>query len=285
MINFLNDLLIVIVKYNISLEESESFCSLNKIVEHKEKKLTLFVYDNSKDKEEIKTYKNLDITYIHNAKNPGVSMSYNEGAAYAKKLKKKWILLLDQDTTLPSLILEKYNEAIIKNPNIKLFVPILKLINNKIFSPAKYRFKRGFYLDSVTEGIYSLYNLAPVNSGIMVKVSAFLQVGGYNEKVKLDFSDFQFIERFRKTFDKFYVINSVCEQDFSDNILLYDTQVKRFKHFCEGALNIEKNNFWDWLQYNTIVFIRAFKLTYKYSKITFIKLYLKTFLLNSQPRN
>ncbi len=75
---------------------------------------------------------------------------------------------------------------------------------------------------------------------MLVKLEAFHEVGGYNEKVKLDFSDFQFIERFRKVYKTFYVIDIICEQDFSDDEISLPTQAKRFRYYCEGARNIEK---------------------------------------------
>lgn len=274
---FVESLEIIIVLYNISLEESESFRSVSEM-RSDEGTLSLFVYDNSNRPQSIKTYDGVQISYVHDPTNSGVSKAYNAGANHARKLQKRWVLLLDQDTTLPTTLLKSYWKAVEQNAELKLFVPILKLKNGKIFSPCAYKFKRGFYLDTIVKGIHSLQRLSPVNSGMLVDVSAFFEAGGYNQKVKLDFSDFQFIERFRKRYSNFFVMDVDCYQDFSDDEVSLTSQANRFGYYCEGARYIEKNGFWDWSQYSLVVFLRAFKLVIKYKDLRFIRIYLSTFL-------
>ncbi len=274
---FVESLLIIVVLYNIPLEESESFLSIRKM-DSGDGDLNLFVYDNSKQPQIIKAYDGLPISYVHDPKNAGVSKAYNKGTAHARKHQKKWVLLLDQDTSLPVTLLKSYWEATKQNPEPKLFVPILKLENGKIFSPCAYRFKRGFYLDTIKKGIHSLQKLTPVNSGMLIDVYAFFEVGGYNDLVKLDFSDFQFIERFRRRYSDFYVVDVECNQNFSDDEVSLASQANRFGYYCEGARNIEKDGLWAWLQYNTVVFLRAVRLGLRYKKLRFLGIYLNTFL-------
>lgn len=278
---FTDSLQIVLVLYETVLEESESFRSIL-AMSRSGYKLDLFVYDNSKRIQPIKAYDDLNITYRHDPMNSGVSKAYNVGAEYARKRQKKWILLLDQDTALPTSLLQSYREATEKNQGLKLFVPILKLDDGKIFSPCTYRFKRGFYAETVKTGIHSLYELAPVNSGMLVDLAAFNEVGGYNEAVKLDFSDFQFVERLRQHYPNFYVLEAVCHQDFSDDIVHFKGQAARFVHYCDGAKNIEKEGLWTWIQYNFIVLSRALRLTARYKKLRFIGIYLNTFLFSGR---
>lgn len=278
---FADSLLVIIVIYKRSLEDCESFQSVLGM-RRGISNLNVFIYDNSPTSQQIKNYESLTITYCHDAKNSGVSRAYNVGVEYANKDQKEWVLLLDQDTSLPNSILEKYDQAIDANSDMKLFVPILKLKNGKIFSPSRYRFKRGFYVDSIKSGIHSLFKHAPVNSGMMVRAEAFLKVGGYNEKVKLDFADFQFVERFRKSCPDFYVIDVTCEQDFSDDNGSYESQYVRFRFYCEGAKNVENKSLWDWLQYNMVVFIRAARLTLRFGRLGFMGAYFRNFLFASK---
>lgn len=276
--DFINSLSIVIVLYNTELDDSESFQSV--IQMHKGiGELDLFVYDNSREPQQIKRYPNLHITYLHDPKNSGVSKAYNIGAENAQLQLKEWVLLLDQDTTLPQDIFDHYEKTIRDYPDIKLVVPILRLGNGKIFSPCSYKFKRGFYLDTIAPGLHSLNQLSPVNSGIFVHLTSFFEAGGYNEKVKLDFSDFQFIERFRKVYPVFYVMDVECQQDFSDDEVSYSGQLNRFGYYCEGARNSDKKGIWDWVQYNTVVVLRAMRLSVKYKKWGFINTYLNKFLI------
>jgi len=274
---FAESLLVIIVIYKSTLEDCESFQSLLAMREEF-RSLNLFIYDNSPISQELKNYEGLAITYFHDPENSGVSKAYNTGAEHAKKISKEWVLLLDQDTRFPNSILSEYRQAMNSNSNINLFVPVLKLKNGKIFSPSRYRFKRGFFLVTIKSGVHSLFNLAPVNSGMMVQVEAFFKVGGYNEKVKLDFADFQFVERFRKLYPNFFVLNVECEQDFSDDNNSFESQYIRFKYYCDGAKNVENKNFADWLQYNGVVIIRAIRLTLRFVDARFLGAYFKNFL-------
>ncbi len=274
---FTDSISIIIVIYNTALEESESFESVQRMANNSYN-LNLLVYDNSLEPQEVGKYAGLEIMYVHDPSNSGVSKAYNVGVKHAQKRKNTWLLLLDQDTTLPQTILNTYENAVQKNSNVKLFVPILQLNNGRIFSPCSYKFKRGFYLNSIKGGLHSLQHLSPVNSGMLVNVKAFLEVGGYNNQVKLDFSDFQFIRRFRKKYSDFYVMDVKCLQDFSDDDISFSSQKNRYKYYCEGARNMDKNGWVDWMQYSIIVFLRAIRLTTKYRRLGFLKTYLDTFL-------
>lgn len=280
MVKLTETLCIVIVLYKIQLEESVSFQSI--LNAHRgEEVISIFVYDNSPFPQKLKEYSGLNMTYEHNPNNPGVSKAYNTGAQYALQNRKNWILLLDQDTTLPNEILSKFNTAINQHPLIKLFAPKLILENGRIFSPCRYFFKRGFHLNEITAGIHSFEKLAPVNSGMLINLSTFFISGGYNNSVKLDFSDFQFVERFRKIEPNFCVIDVECQQDFSDNQVSVSNQITRFRFYCEGALEITKDGLLDWLQYYIIVFARACKLTMRHKKMDFLHIYLNYFVYNS----
>lgn len=275
--SFIDSLLIIIVTYNTALDECETFRSICCMKEDGHN-LNVFVYDNSIDPQVIKKYDGISIEYFHDPLNSGVSKAYNTGGLYAQKQSKKWVLLLDQDTTLPNSILTAYSKATILFPNLKLFAPVLLLADNRIFSPCNYKFKRGFHLKEINEGVHSLNQVAPVNSGMLIDVDSFFEVGGYNEKVKLDFSDFQFIERFRKKNSDFYVLGIKCQQDFSDDEVSYTKQINRFKYYCSGARNIEKHSLYDTVQYASIVFSRALMLAIKHKNMNFITTYIDSFL-------
>lgn len=274
---FAKSLLIIIVVYKRPLEDCESFMSIVEL-QTDDFPLEVFIYDNSPQAQNVINHENINITYLHDPQNSGVSKAYNEGVKYAAENRKKWVLLLDQDTKLPKCILEKYWSAINENPYIDLFVPILKLNGGTIFSPSRYKFKRGFFLENIEVGKHSLYRYAPVNSGMMLRTSAFLDVGGYNDEVQLDFSDFQFIERFRKKHPDFFVINAECGHDFSNDESSLESQSMRFRSYCEGARNVENKSHWDWHQYNIVVFIRALRLTLRYRNTGFIGTYFRKFL-------
>lgn len=277
MIDFVNSLTIIMVVYNKKIDHCDSFKSIINMKAYVDN-LDLYVYDNSINPQVVNKYNNIEIEYIHDPKNSGVSKAYNEGALSALKKNKNWVLLLDQDTILPNNSLLKYQKAIFENPEIKLFSPILKLCDGKIFSPCRYLFKRGFHLNTIKPGLHSLNNISPVNSGMLIDLKIFFEVGGYNEKVKLDFGDFQFIQRFRKKFDLVFVVNVIGIQDFSNNESSFNSQLTRFKFYCEGARNIEKDSVLDWIIYNIFIIFRCLNLSIKYKKLSFFNVYCKHFL-------
>lgn len=266
--------LIIIVLYETLLDDSESFKSLA-LVNPVKTPLNVVVYDNSAEPQQIPEHTSFGIEYFHDPCNSGVSRAYNYGAVRAEERKLEWILLLDQDTRMPPDFLNRYARAATQNPEIKLFAPVLRLANGRIFSPFAYKFNRGFHLQKISEGQYSLFKIAPVNSGMMISVKAFMECGGYNEKVKLDFSDFQFIRRFRKRYSQFYVMDINCLQDFSDNNLLLDDQLRRFRFYCEGALAIEKENSMDTFIYPVVVMARALKLSLRFKSFKFVAFYFR----------
>lgn len=277
-----NHLLAVIVLYNLPLQNSKTFQSILISLKESNEKLDILIYDNSYysqvvDMDTISS--NLKLTYYHDKNNSGLSKAYNYAAKIADKHHKYWVLFFDQDTSFTTNIFNQYNTAIQNNPTIKLFVPILKLKNQQIFSPCRYKFKRGFLLKNIIPGIYKLSNLSPVNSGILVYLDAFNEVGGYNNKVRLDFSDFQFIERYKKYYTNFCVIDAVGIQDFSNNEQDVQKLNSRYAFFCEGAKNCDRNNLEDSVQYFLIALMRASTLFYRTGSIRFYKTFFNSYLL------
>ncbi len=274
--NCLNDIFAVVVTYNSLFDKSDTMQSLDLALQKIDKKLDILIYDNSpksyKDHYKKNNLDRFNITYFSDTSNSGVSAAYNKGAEVAKKLGKKWVLLLDQDTNFSPNIMEAYCSAISEYAeDIKLFSPVLKLKDGSIFSPCKYKFKRGFMLKDIKSGLHSLKSLSPVNSGMLIDIEAFFAVGGYNVKVWLDFSDFQFIERYKRNFKKFYIIDSIAVQDFSNESVSLGNALSRFKIYCECARQIEKRTFTGYVIYLGITLIRSLKLIIKFRNFSFIK--------------
>jgi len=236
---FLQKTLAVIVVYKEKLENTNTFLSLNKAIPQNQA-LSLLVYDNSPYPQEVKgeVNKNFNITYIHKPLNPGISSAYNYAAIFAAGLKKDWLLVLDQDTNFNVNIFRAYYTAVNNNKNIFLFAPILKVNKEFLLSPCKFNFY-GKHLKTIDSGLQYFKNNSPVNSGILVRIDAFKQVGGYNDNVPLDLSDHQFIERFKKYHKEYVVIDSIGHQNYSvleDN---KEKQIARFRYYCKGVFNFE----------------------------------------------
>jgi len=278
-----NDTLAVLVLYETRLEHCESFLSLSKNLKNTGSKMDIVVYDNSPEPvyQKEASFENWNIHYIHDRSNPGVSKAYNEGFKIGKELNKKWLLLLDQDTIFPQDALIKYFDAMNSHKNSVLFAPVL-IVNNKIYSPSRYYLKRGFHLKSIKVGLNTIRNKTLLNSGMCISLAAFEKIGGFNEKVKLYFSDLNFIDKYRRHYTGFIVLDTICEHKmFTIENKNGQSQLRRFIYFCEGARN-SSNNCVDFCIYFSFAFLRAIKLSITFKKFGFILVFFHNFLKNKR---
>lgn len=237
----------------------------------------LFIYDNSPEPMHLKSEFNDSYTYYHDESNKGLSVAYNMAAKYAQNRGYKWILLLDQDTSFVIDAKDKYIEMFEAHPEVKLFAPNLKLKDDSWFSPIledKPR-KNGLYM---FPGVYDINKYRLVNSGLLINIEAFWKVGGYNDKVRLDFADFEFVKRFRKFYDKFAIISTVAIQDFSSHETNVNKLIFRFKLYCESAKMCSKNSLYEEMNMFYTVFRRMCGLVIKTKKMDFIKIFYQNYL-------
>ena len=281
-LSFYNQVLPIVVLYKQEISQSLTLISLDKNLEEIGINMDVYVYDNSPirqyDKDSFQ-WNNFHVFYFHDPENSGLSKAYNAGAVKAAELKKEWILLLDQDTTFASGYLQENNLSVLNHPDINLFAPILKLKNSVIFSPCIAKHKRGYPPGRLVHGQYSLYDFSPVNSGMLIRLAMFHRVDGYNEKVKIDFCDFQFLEKFRLLSDSFYLINAVALQDFSNFEPSAAKQKVRFTQYLEDAYHCDKPSVSDKIGFLYAVTRHAVGLTVKMKNISFMSMYFSNYLI------
>ncbi|EAA8875198.1 glycosyltransferase [Salmonella enterica] len=264
------NILPIIVLYKCQLENSECINTLLRLdnVSHLKE---IFVYNNSPSIISIPDqYMGINVHKINDHENSGVSKAYNEGLKFAKKMNYEYVLLLDQDTSLPGDALVIYKESLRANKYIKLFCPILKKNTGVICSPLLYRLHRGFPVNHFKAGKYEFDDFTPINSGMLLNVDAALECGGYNEEVFLDFSDFQFIERFKKHNPCFYVVPLILYQDCSGDEVDPSKLLIRFRLYCQCAKKCVREKIQDDFIYFLMVFARAVKMAVKTKRIDFI---------------
>lgn len=268
-----NKILAVVVLYKERLLQTKTYISLD-VAEKKMPKvwsLGLYVYDNSPEEQSID--ENIAVKYIHNKNNPGLGLAYNSAADYATKNGFSWLLLLDQDTTLQDDFLEKTIKDIENNDQENLFAPTVKSQNNKLISPFRMMRKIGSRLRHEIYGSINIRKYAVINSGILVSVSTFNEVGGYNEMVKLDFSDTEFLDRFAKKYDTIFITKSTCIQQLSTFLTDTTKLQQRFIAFCQGAKACNKEDVFAELSYFYVVAKRAVSLLIQTKSLSFIKIF------------
>lgn len=269
----MDSILVVIVIYNMKLSESKAYNSLGKC-----KNAKFFVYDNSPTIHPGKYNDNV-LLYVNDTNNGGLSKAYNYAAKYADKNGFKWLLLADQDTYFPENILSIYYSAIEENREMMLFVPKVRINKQKYLSPVKNNHYISYLSNNCPTGKIDSSKYGVINSGMLINIRAFWNVGGYNEKVWLDFSDYQFLKRFSSMYKEIFVVDIECMQSFSNEDHNFDEKLKRYKCFCSSLKNYKPlrsfNKFWIGL----MVFKRALSLSLSIKSFSPLLIYINKYLL------
>src|SRR5437762_1041302 len=81
---YLNPIMAILVCYQQRIETAETLLSLSRSLGSMKSRLDLVIYDNSRTpmlNSRASVPKEFNVTYLHDPSNPGVSKSYNKGAA------------------------------------------------------------------------------------------------------------------------------------------------------------------------------------------------------------
>ncbi len=227
----------IVVLYNVDFYETNVYRTL---LSHFQGGRIL-LYENSPEPQN-RGYESDRICYHHDPFNGGVSAAYNYGASIAKQLGDvEAILLMDEDTRFESDYLSVLQTAMGVHPEISLFVPQVLYAGDQPFSPISrgIRKRRGTLLG---EGLYSLKDYLPVNSGACIRIAAFEKTGGYNPEIRLDFADFDFFSRLADHDDRFYRVASKAHQSFSNEEKQLDRLFRRYQFYIEGARVAHRNS-------------------------------------------
>lgn len=257
------NILPVVVLYNCNLKETNAYRTLLQFYRGK-----FVIFENS-PKPLNESLGSKMVYYRHDSHNGGVSAAYNYAAMLAHRLENiDALLLLDEDTCFPSNYLWVLETKMTKYSDIEVFVPHVIYRTYKPFSPiyrSVFKWHRGAILQ---EGIYSLKDYLPVNSGTCVRLGAFEKTRGYNQDIRLDFADFDFFSRLALYNDCFYLLKSEVMQSFSNDISDVERLFNRFKFFIEGAHVARKNEEiswmvrWDVWRHTLALTIRTFRIRF-----------------------
>lgn len=179
-----NKLVVTIVLYQTQFSQTPSYDCLKKLLA--EKKIFLFIYDNSPNQQEDLLFHQDNVRYIHDASNPGLAKAYNAGSQYLTEIQGDLLLLLDQDTLLD----EDYLETLLKldlEKEIGAYVPIIHSHGRQI-SPVFSDQYIGRHSDLPKVGVYS-EKIMSINSGTALPKATLDAIGSFNEAFPLDFLD------------------------------------------------------------------------------------------------
>jgi hypothetical protein len=127
------------------------------------------------------------------------------------------------------------------------------------------------FSSKIVPGIVDLKNVSCINSGLMVNTKLYGSIGGYDENLKLDFCDHDFIERAKKEVGSLEILDTKFIQDFSTDNNTKEQSLSRYKIFIEDYKNYSKT------RNKLLLFLRIdlkhlLRLTYKFRTFEFIKI-------------
>jgi GT2 family glycosyltransferase len=256
-----SSILAVAVVYNCEFFKSHSISSLFQILnENPElaKHFSLVLYDNSPLPQTLAMPAVFPTHYVHDPSNGGLASAYNFALARAETEERKWLLLLDQDTSLTRDFLFELLDAVNTlqtSPSVAAIVPKL-LVNGSVYSPAIPFFqqlRRQFLrpLKPVGENVVGVSQqpMCSYNSGSTFRVSALRSVGGFPPEFWLDFLDHAVFHALFAAGRHIYVLHAtlVHESSYSDlgsmpiwrlhNVLMAQTlYVKKSGNFIDRLL-------------------------------------------------
>lgn len=197
---------ILVVLYNTPMAKSVTLISLLPQLEGRVVKLT--IWDNSPesmaDYEFISHFKQFvpDTVYYHSPENTSLSVVYNR---VVRGSVADVHLILDQDSCLPSNFIKTLMAAVQSHPDVKLFVPRVR-VEGELVSPGYFGTFKGRRASTFASGINPTASSMIVSSGMAIR-SQLHDVGlCFNEELWLYAIDTDFFLRFRERYREFYVL-------------------------------------------------------------------------------
>jgi GT2 family glycosyltransferase len=272
---FLEEALVIMVIYRCSPQESATWISIVAEAASQKVSIDLLVYDNSPEPQLFPTAPFITMHYRHNALNPGVSMAYNEGCILAREKQKKWLLLLDQDTRFGAGWFEAYYQTTVEKPEALVAVPIL-ISGSVVISPFRYWLTKGVSSAGVDPGEYSLRQYYAVNSGLLIDRKVFESVGGYDESIPMDFSDFAFMSKLKKNNYRMRVIGLQGDHRLSSLAPMEEEGAQqRFRQYCVGSKRLAPYTGQSFLHF-VLAGGRAVRLGIQYRSLTFVSILIQS---------
>lgn len=177
--------------------------------------LRIIVWDNSPRPHDV-DWRALGQTgaYISTPDNLGLSTIYNRVIGQHLQVDEH-LLLLDQDSELPTDFLEKAAAAIAVHPKVDLFLPMVRA-NSRWASPVTYFCGWGRQWRSGVVGCIPSKRVCAINSGMIIS-SAYLHGSfpGYDERLRFYGTDTQFMLDYMDRRCRLCVIDSVIMHDLS----------------------------------------------------------------------
>lgn len=242
----------VVVIYNQYCNESITCKNIKEICQS-EPNVKIIVADNSthegiKKDNKLQCEKNQWI-YKDMGGNKGLSVAYNHIIKILPRLSETdCIIWFDDDTNITSEYFQSLKKCMEKNPDAEIFVPIIRGLDGRIYSPNERRFFKNHFIKSKKDKIkQNRFNA--INSCMAVKTNVYKRYR-YDETLFMDMVDQKFCLDMSKANKKFAIIDVEVIQNFfqrSENLTVekvwtrYSIRINDFMNY------VNKNTVYRWL--------------------------------------
>lgn len=210
-------LLAVLVLYQCGLAESPAYRSFRATAADRGlDPVHLAVYDNSPVRRVSPAEETELLSYHHNPSNGGLAAAYNWALSLSAPGGIEWLLLLDQDSDLPTGFFREMCLAAgsyAPNPQVAAIIPHVLGASGPV-SPSWVRIGR---LAAVREDLCGVVRqeLTAVNSGTLVRTAFVRSLGGFDSDFPLDWLDHWLFHEIYASGKSVAVLNLTLQHDLS----------------------------------------------------------------------
>lgn len=268
---------IIIVLYRCTLEESRAFNTLQEQLKGVDMDYELIIFNND-NRQQIDDSR---YVVVNSEENKKLAYAYNFALKRAVENGYKWLLLLDQDTSVPKGYFNRLQDFLKSGYPEKLaaVVPVLKS-GDVVLSP-KVVSSRMRIESKAKPNEYGRW-ITAINSMSLMNVGFFNSIGGFSSKYELDMLDRWSYNQIMKHNGLVYVldVNSNHELSFLD----FEKNVtpERYSDFMkmENRFSTDEMDLFYLVFYKVKLFFKSLKQLVKYqnkeySRITFSYIFKK----------
>ncbi len=175
-----------------------------------ESSIPIILWDNS-SAQQLRTHLPEYVEYYHDPRNAGLAPAYNQALEIAAHHGSQWLITLDQDSAVPGdylLRLASAAQICASRCDIGAVVPLIA-VGRKQLSPYRFafgaipRWYRSGFCGVPDEAVFAF------NSGAMLRLDALRQIGGYDLRFPLEYSDTAMFRRLHQHGKRIYIASNI----------------------------------------------------------------------------
>ncbi len=232
--------LLIIVLYRTELTDAATWQSLTACREVLNETDKLVIWDNSpgplSERSLIDNNGALPcpIDYQHTPENISLAAIYNR--AFAANPGYDMLHIFDQDSSFGLAYFKAIAAAAVANPEVNLFVPLIRC-NSLLISPGHFYLFKGKYWSKPKKGLVPAKNNVAIASGMAIRASYLKTFGGFEERLQLYGIDTNFMLRYARDNPYFYVADVGFEHDVAEHKAENrEVKARRFADFKKASL-------------------------------------------------